>query len=515
MARARIYIRRSDDDQSGYSPEAQERQNRLWCELHGHEVAGVYIDDDLSGRKEGREGFQRLIQDARGDPASLVVVHKIDRFARDAETTLRTIKRFDAAGVSLISVMEQMDFSTPFGRMMLTNLAAWAEFYSRNLGTEIRKGYLEKAQQGGWIGPIPFGYQSAHEVDSKGERIKGTHRLVPSPDAETLPILFHLYASGNESDASIAEELNRRELTLPTRSGQRIAFSKDTVGGMLTNPVYIGIVTYNGVQYPGAHQPLIETNLWDQCQTIRQRRQRHGQSPLRGIGGLLSEFAFCADCGGVLHWHESGRESSRNAYYRCSTYRKFGASVCNPAMIKASVVHEQMLDYMYALSLPQSVQDAVIAEVQRRIVPVTAPIRDRQRVAEQLRRLRVAYRSGDPDLTDEIFVRERQRLEAMLIDEAAPPQGYLDMAKAMRFLGDIPQLLEAAPSQAMRRAIIQQVFSAVWMRPGQIVGVRPTTNYALLIDSVARNLVEAATLAGAKVTVSTFPERWKAWKVPA
>lgn len=44
MARARLYIRRSDDDQSSYSPEAQERQNRLWCELHGHEVVGVYLE---------------------------------------------------------------------------------------------------------------------------------------------------------------------------------------------------------------------------------------------------------------------------------------------------------------------------------------------------------------------------------------------------------------------------------------------------------------------------------------
>jgi site-specific DNA recombinase len=152
MARARIYIRRSDDDQSTYSPEAQERQNSMYCELHNHEVVGIYIDDDLSGTKESRAEFQRLLADARNDTGSIVVVNKIDRLARDAELVLRTIKEFDRRGITLVSVMEQTDFSSPIGRVMLTNLAAFAEYYSRNLSTEVEKGLTEKARQGGFIG---------------------------------------------------------------------------------------------------------------------------------------------------------------------------------------------------------------------------------------------------------------------------------------------------------------------------------------------------------------------------
>jgi len=89
---------------------------------------GVYTDDDLSGTKESRKEFQRLLDEARGDPGSLVIVHKIDRLARDAEVTLRTIKELERRGVTLISVSEQIDFSTPIGRVMLTNLAAFAEY---------------------------------------------------------------------------------------------------------------------------------------------------------------------------------------------------------------------------------------------------------------------------------------------------------------------------------------------------------------------------------------------------
>src|SRR6266536_1699430 len=92
----------------------------------------------------------------------------------------------------LISVSEQIDFSTPIGRVMLTNLAAFAEYYSRNLSTEVKKGLREKAQQGGWIGPIPFGYIIVYLYDAKGARAKGSGRLAPSEDAPVVILIFQL-----------------------------------------------------------------------------------------------------------------------------------------------------------------------------------------------------------------------------------------------------------------------------------------------------------------------------------
>lgn len=73
MAHARIYGRRSDDDQSTHSPAAQMRQCRQWCERENHEIVGEYFDDDLSGRRVDRPGLQQMISDARNDPGSIVV----------------------------------------------------------------------------------------------------------------------------------------------------------------------------------------------------------------------------------------------------------------------------------------------------------------------------------------------------------------------------------------------------------------------------------------------------------
>src|SRR5262245_10018627 len=121
MARARIYIRRSDDDQSGFSPEAQDRECRAWCATPGHTVVGIYTDDHLSGRQEERAQFQQMLADAKDDPGSLIVVHKYDRLARDTELILRTVyKTLLPKRVRVASVSEAFDIYTPQGKAFLT-----------------------------------------------------------------------------------------------------------------------------------------------------------------------------------------------------------------------------------------------------------------------------------------------------------------------------------------------------------------------------------------------------------
>jgi site-specific DNA recombinase len=512
MARARLYIRRSDDDQSTYSPEAQERQNRLWCELHGHEVAGTYIDDDLSGTREQRADFQRLLRDVRSDPGSIVVVHKIDRFARDAETTLRAVKQFDQHQITLVSVMEQMDFSTPYGRMVLTMLAGMAEFYSRNLATEIKKGLREKAAQGGWIGPVPLGYRSVWDYDSKGERVLGSDRLVLTDDIETVRLAFEHYGMGVYSDLSVAEELNERGLTvIDIHTGERRPFGKDTVRGILTNPAYIGVVTCDGVQYPGKHPVAVDRELWERCQAIRQRRAgQGGRFVARGAGGLLSELAFCGRCGARLHWHASGRSSSRNDYYRCSAYRKFGKDACGKEMVPAQLVHAQMRDVLRALVLPPPLREVVIAEAQRHLAVPPPQAVDRKALDERFRRLKMLYKLGDLD--DATYLRERAHLQSQLDQAPAPPPQFLDIARAAALLGDMPVLLGAA-SEAEQRSLIQQVFSVVWLEPAKITALKATKNYTLLVEAACS--VETATPAGVEPALSTIPPRWVSFRVAA
>jgi site-specific DNA recombinase len=304
MARARLYIRRSDEDQSAWSPEAQEDDERRWCEDQGHEVIEPpYIDDDLSGKREDRPGLQQMLADAKADPGSIIVVHKFDRLARDTETLLRIVyKELLPRNVRVESVMERIDPYTPLGKVMLTVSGGVSTYYVDNLASEVRKGLRKKWKRGGWIGPLSLGYRAEYDRTPTGERIKETGRAVFSEDISTVRLIFESYATGNYSDLSLAEAMNARGLTA-LHKGKRVQFSKDTIGSILTNKFYLGVVTYLGKELQGAHEAAIDRAIWDRVQEIRAARARApgGRRTFRPPDGLLLEIAYCGKCGARLH----------------------------------------------------------------------------------------------------------------------------------------------------------------------------------------------------------------------
>ena len=98
-----------------------------------------------------------MLADAEAGRFDVVVVHKLDRFARNLRVTLETLDRLERAGVGFVSITENMDFSTPMGRVVLTTMGGFAQFYSDNLSTETKKGKRERKAQGLYNGLLPFG----------------------------------------------------------------------------------------------------------------------------------------------------------------------------------------------------------------------------------------------------------------------------------------------------------------------------------------------------------------------
>jgi site-specific DNA recombinase len=89
-----------------------------------------------------------MIEDAEAGLLDVVVVHKLDRFARNLRVTLETLERLDRAGAGFVSISESMDFTTPIGKVILATLAAFAQYYSDNLSWETKKGKAERKAQG-------------------------------------------------------------------------------------------------------------------------------------------------------------------------------------------------------------------------------------------------------------------------------------------------------------------------------------------------------------------------------
>src|SRR5580698_9254344 len=145
--RAAIYARVSTSN-NGQDPGMQTRELEEHCQRRGWDLAGLYGDLGISGSKESRPELDRLMADANRRRLDAVVVWKFDRFARSVSHLLRALETFRAQGIEFVSFSEQLDTSTPAGKMVFTVLGAVAEL-ERSLIVERVKAGLRNARAKG------------------------------------------------------------------------------------------------------------------------------------------------------------------------------------------------------------------------------------------------------------------------------------------------------------------------------------------------------------------------------
>jgi DNA invertase Pin-like site-specific DNA recombinase len=145
--RVAIYARVSTSN-NGQDPTMQTRELREYCERRGWTVVGQFVDIGISGTKEKRPELDRLMDDAHRRRFDAVVVWKFDRFARSVSHLLRALETFRAQGIEFVSFSEQLDTSTPAGKMVFTVLGAVAEL-ERGLIVERVKAGLRNAKAKG------------------------------------------------------------------------------------------------------------------------------------------------------------------------------------------------------------------------------------------------------------------------------------------------------------------------------------------------------------------------------
>ena len=225
------YVRISSEEQVGnFSVDAQRRAIEAWVAAKGGQLVKVYVDEAQSGRTADRPEFNRMRHDARSRKFDALVLHKFDRFSRNRTDALaiKSLLRRDY-GVKVFSVMEPSEDSDgPIGALIEGIMESVADWYSRNLATEVAKGKKERSNQGLHNNQAPFGYK---KNDDK----------VLVPDENELPglrLAYQSYATGKYSDIDIAQLLNENHYH--SKSGR--PFSKDGVRETLRNPVYLGKV---------------------------------------------------------------------------------------------------------------------------------------------------------------------------------------------------------------------------------------------------------------------------------
>lgn len=149
--RAAIYARVSTVN-NGQDPTVQTRELREFCERRGWRFAGEYVDEGISGSNDNRPELNKLMADAHRRRFDAVVVWRFDRFARSVSHLLRALETFKSLGVEFVSLSEQVDTSTPTGKMVFTVLGAVAELERSLIAERVKAGLRNARAKGKHLG---------------------------------------------------------------------------------------------------------------------------------------------------------------------------------------------------------------------------------------------------------------------------------------------------------------------------------------------------------------------------
>ena len=327
-----IYARYSSDSQREASIEGQLRDCKDYAEKNGITVVGTYIDRAYSAKTDDRPEFQHMIKDSAKKIFDVVLVWKLDRFARNRYDAVNYKHQLEKNGVHLVSAMEPIS-QGPEGIMVESMLIGMAEYYSAELALKVARGERENALQCKYNGGVvPLGFTIGKE-----------DRLYHI-DPETAPIvqeIFTRYADGEPAE-KIAASLNERGLR--TRTGK--PFVKNSFFQIFRNRRYIGEYRYKDIVTPGGIPAIIDQDLFDRVQQrFEQNRIAHGRPAKEDVSYLLTTKLFCGKCG-TLMGGESGTSHMGNTYYyyKCGNAKRHGKAHCDLKAIRKEPLERFVVD---------------------------------------------------------------------------------------------------------------------------------------------------------------------------
>lgn len=351
-----LYVRVSTDIQvDGYSIDEQLDRLEKYCTARDWIIYDKYIDPGFSGSNINRPAMLKLIKDIREKKIDLVLVYKLDRLSRSQKDTLYLIEEeFLPNGVDFISMTENFDTSTPFGKAMIGILSVFAQLERENIKTRLAMGHIGRAKAGYWHGGsnVPIGYDF---IDGK--------LVINEYEALQVRTIYKMFLEG-ETIHGITRYMNEHY----TNKYSSYKDSSQT-GVILRNNLYIGIIKYKGQEYPGAHEPIIDEETFYRVQArykeISSKWNDNYRSPFRGKH-LLSGLIFCGNCGArYFVWSSKSRKSGeRYAYYKC--YSRDGNSQmkkmdgCKNPNYRVEKLDQAILDEIKKLKLSPGYLDRII-----------------------------------------------------------------------------------------------------------------------------------------------------------
>lgn len=427
-----------------------------------------HFEEQKTAAKRGRPVFSKMLRLLKTGKASGVLMHKIDRSARNLKDWAELGELIDS-GTEVHFVNESLDLSSRGGRLSADIQAVVAADYIRNLREETKKGFYGRLKQGFYPMPAPLGYLDAGAGKPK------------IPDPERAPLIkkaFELYSTGKYSQVALGEELY--QLGLRKKNGKRL--DQNTLSRILRSPFYMGLIHIekNNETYLGVHQPLISKNLFEQVQRVL-------SGNFTGVR-ISHNFPFrqlfwCKLCGRSL----IPETQKGHVYYRCQNKR------CPTKGIRQEPMEQGIIEKIVGVDLSPEQHDYLKQKFdefqqnwgQKSQQAIEAEEMQLSQVKDRLNRLTDAYLDNAVDR--ETF---EQRKTALLMERRGVEDriqdlrnGSPDLPKKLNRLLELlksPYLQYISGSPDERKELIQNVCSNRTLAEKTL-----EISYALPFDQVA------------------------------
>ena len=299
-----IYARYSSDNQREESIEGQIRECRAFAEKQGIDIIDVYVDRAYSAKTDNRPDFQRMVKESSKRLFEVIIVWKLDRFARNRYDSAHYKAALRSNGVKVISATEPISDS-PEGALLESMLEGMAEYYSAELAVKVNRGLKENALKCRHNGSTPpIGY-----VVDKEQKYQF--------DPVVAPLVLRAFTDydNGKTIKKIAGDFEAAGV----RSVHNAAFKINTITRMLHNRKYLGEYKYGDTVIPGGMPAIVSEELFERVQEKLAKTKRAPARAKADIEYLLTTKLFCGKCG-LMMVGESGKSHTGTVYhyYKCA-----------------------------------------------------------------------------------------------------------------------------------------------------------------------------------------------------
>ena len=341
-----IYARYSSDNQREESIDGQLRECTAFAEKNGITILRHYIDRAFSAKTDNRPEFQNMIKDSGKKLFDMIIVWKLDRFARNRYDSARYKAQLKKNGVKVVSATEAISDGAE-GILLESLLEGMAEYYSADLAEKVVRGMTENALKCKYNGStLPIGYV----VDSE------QYYQVDPLTAPFVLEAFKMYDEGSTMKV-IRDWLN--EKGVKNSRGNPLSYS--TIQHMLNNRRYIGEYAYRDIIIPDGVPAIVTQDLFDR---VQEKLAKNKKAPARHKAEddyLLTTKLFCGYCGAYL-CGESGtsRTGTVHHYYKCVSVKK-KRTECHKKPVKKQWIEDQVIDATMRMVMDDKAIEAIVS----------------------------------------------------------------------------------------------------------------------------------------------------------